>query len=88
MKAMDKDRKQRYDTASSLSEDVERFLRLEPVEARAPSHLYRFARFAKRNTVPVLVTLAILLLLIGSIVGMTTAWFQTAASKRQLQPAV
>lgn len=49
MKAIEKDRTRRYETASALAADVQRFLREEPVEARPPSKLYRFRKFVRRR---------------------------------------
>lgn len=51
MKAMDKVRSRRYESASALATDVQRYLREEPVEARPPSTIYRFQKFARRNRV-------------------------------------
>ena len=41
MKALDKDRDRRYESASALAEDIERYLRDEPVLAGPPSAAYR-----------------------------------------------
>lgn len=49
MKAIEKDRTRRYETASALAADVERYLRSEPVEARPPSKLYRLRKFVLRR---------------------------------------
>jgi WD40 repeat protein/serine/threonine protein kinase len=49
MKALEKDRNRRYETASSFAADVERYLHDEPVQACPPSTLYRFRKFARRN---------------------------------------
>jgi serine/threonine protein kinase/tetratricopeptide (TPR) repeat protein len=51
MKALEKDRRRRYESAGSLAADVRRFLGEEPVEARPPSRLYRIRKFARRNRV-------------------------------------
>ena len=48
MKALEKDRTRRYETAASLARDVERFLSDEPVEAGPPSARYRLRKFARR----------------------------------------
>ena len=47
MKCLEKDRQRRYSTANELAADLERFLKSEPVEARAPSQLYQLYRFRK-----------------------------------------
>ena len=51
MKALEKDRRRRYETANGLAADVRRFLAEEPVEARPPSAAYRFRKFARRHKV-------------------------------------
>jgi len=49
MKALEKDRTRRYDTANGLAADIGRYLRDEPVVACPPSAGYRFKKFARRN---------------------------------------
>src|SRR5262249_57806749 len=50
MKALEKDRARRYETASAFAADVQCYLKDEPVEACPPSAWYRFRKFARRNT--------------------------------------
>ncbi len=52
MKAIEKDRRRRYGSASDLVGDVSRYFRDEPVNARRPSSLYRLRKFAKRQRLP------------------------------------
>jgi ankyrin repeat protein len=49
MKALEKDRARRYDTAASLAQDVERHLHAKPVAAAAPDFLYLAGKFVRRN---------------------------------------
>src|ERR1051325_10999003 len=49
MKALEKDRTRRYETANGLALDIQRFLTDETVSARPPSKLYRFKKVAQRN---------------------------------------
>jgi hypothetical protein len=49
LKALEKDRDRRYETATALAADVHRHLRDEPVQACPPSAAYRFRKFARRN---------------------------------------
>jgi tetratricopeptide (TPR) repeat protein/serine/threonine protein kinase len=51
MKCLEKDRNRRYETASALAADVERYLRDEPVQAFPPSAGYRFRKFLRRHKV-------------------------------------
>lgn len=49
MKCLEKDRRRRYQTAAALAEDLERYLRGDPVEARPATAGYRLKKFARRN---------------------------------------
>jgi tetratricopeptide (TPR) repeat protein len=49
MKALEKDRTRRYETANGLFMDVQRYLNNEPVMARPPSRRYRFQKLVHRN---------------------------------------
>jgi serine/threonine protein kinase len=67
MKCLEKDRSRRYDTASGLARDVERFLKDEPVEARPPSSWYRFTKMVRRNQKALMVAgLLAVVVLIGT----------------------
>jgi serine/threonine protein kinase len=59
MKALEKERERRYDTANGLALDVERYLRHEAILARPPSNLYRFQKLLGRNRGAVLVAGAV-----------------------------
>jgi serine/threonine protein kinase len=49
MKALEKDRPRRYETANGLAADVQHYLTDEPVEACPPSAVYRLKKFVRRN---------------------------------------
>ena len=49
MKALEKDRDRRYQTADGFAEDVQRYLDHEPVLACPPSRRYRFRKLVSRN---------------------------------------
>jgi serine/threonine protein kinase/tetratricopeptide (TPR) repeat protein len=53
LKAMDRERDRRYETAYGLALDVRRHLANEPVSAGPPARLYRFSKFVRRNRVAV-----------------------------------
>src|SRR5262245_54515755 len=48
MKALEKDRNRRYETASGLAADIQAYLDDEPVEAGPPSAGYRLQRYARK----------------------------------------
>ncbi|MGD0413672.1 MAG: serine/threonine-protein kinase, partial [Verrucomicrobiota bacterium] len=51
MKALEKDRRRRYETANGLAMDINRYLNNEPVIARPPRRLYRFQKLVRRNKI-------------------------------------
>ncbi len=71
MKALEKDRNRRYETANGLAHDLERYLHDEPVQACPPSTWYKFRKFARRNKAGLAVAGLVLLflLLLGGGVG-------------------
>ena len=83
MKAMDKDRTRRYQTASELAQDVERYLNDEPILAGPPRVGYRLAKFVHRNRVAVAAALSVVAALAGGFVLATTYYF-AAAHERDL----
>ena len=54
MKAMEKDRNRRYESAASLASDLRRFLDQEPIDARPPSTVYQLSKFTRRHRKPIL----------------------------------
>ena len=83
MKAMDKNRTRRYESADAFKLDVQRFLSNDPVVAAAPSLSYRLSKFASRNQKAILVATAlIVVLIVGSLISMWQAFRATAESRR------
>ncbi|HVS38861.1 MAG TPA: serine/threonine-protein kinase [Gemmataceae bacterium] len=78
MKALEKDRNRRYETASAFAADVRRYLGEEAVEACPPSALYRFVKMARRNrvvlTTAALVAAALVVETIVSVCLALVAW--------------
>jgi serine/threonine protein kinase len=76
MKALEKDRKRRYETANGLALDVQRYLADEPVQACPPSLGYKLRRLARRNkstiAVAMLVTVAMVVAIIA--LSISTVW--------------
>ncbi len=65
MKALEKDRNRRYETANALASDLQRYLNDEPVVACPPSAGYRLRKFVRRNKGPVLAAMSLLVMLIA-----------------------
>jgi serine/threonine-protein kinase len=72
MKALDKDRTRRYESAGALAQDVERYLTGEAVEACPPSAAYRLRKFAGRNKTALALAGAFVTFLI--IMGVGIGW--------------
>jgi serine/threonine-protein kinase len=79
MKALEKDRNRRYDSANGFAADVGRYLADEPVQACPPSAWYRSRKFARRNKRRLAVAALALLLLatLGGVAGWA-AWDRVA----------
>ncbi|MSR60200.1 MAG: serine/threonine protein kinase [Planctomycetaceae bacterium] len=74
MKALEKDRTRRYESASAFAADVQRFLDDEPVQACPPSAVYRVRKLARRNRAAlVTVSLVTVALLAGTAVSVWQA---------------
>jgi eukaryotic-like serine/threonine-protein kinase len=71
VKALEKDRKQRYGTPSELAADIRRYLRNEPVLAHRASFGYRARKYVRRHGLGVGLAAAALLLLIGFAIAQT-----------------
>jgi serine/threonine protein kinase len=84
MKALEKDRTRRYETANGLLADVRRYLNNEPVTARPPSSLYRLQKLVRRNKVAFTAGTAVLLSLVIGL-GASTWLFLRERHARQEQ---
>jgi tetratricopeptide (TPR) repeat protein len=82
MKALEKDRSRRYETANGLAVDVQRYLADGSVQACPPSGLYRFRKFARRHT-RTLATVALLLVaLAAGLIGTTVSLVRALAAEK------
>ncbi|NQT11181.1 MAG: tetratricopeptide repeat protein, partial [Planctomycetes bacterium] len=81
MKALEKDRTRRYETANGLASDVRRYLNNEPVAACPPSASYRLRKFTRRNRAALSAAAAVGVTLI---VGMAiSTWQAVRATKAE-----
>jgi tetratricopeptide (TPR) repeat protein/serine/threonine protein kinase len=71
MKALEKDRNCRYESASTLAADVQRYLNDEPVLACPPSGWYQLRKFARRNKqgLAMVALLGVMMLTVAGILG-------------------
>jgi WD40 repeat protein/serine/threonine protein kinase len=88
MKALEKDRNRRYETANGFAADVQRYLADEPVQACPPSAWYRFRKFARRNKRAVVTAAAAALVIVLAVAGLVTSNFLIAGKQREAQTAL
>jgi eukaryotic-like serine/threonine-protein kinase len=84
LKALEKDRARRYQTATALGEEIQRFLDHEPILARRPEMTYLVQRWVRRNRG---VTTAALLLLLALLAGLGSTYRQKLAAQAQERQA-
>ena len=82
MKALEKDRTRRYETANELARDVDRYLHDEPVAACPPSTWYRFGKFTRRHKAGLRISAAADLVLVLAGAGVSWALRDQAARRR------
>jgi eukaryotic-like serine/threonine-protein kinase len=85
MKCLEKDRTRRYETASGLARDLQRYLDDEPVEACPPSTAYKLRKFARKYRTPLQVAGAFVLLLV--VAAVVSIW-QAVLARRERDRAV
>src|SRR5688572_12229404 len=82
MRALEKDRARRYESAAGLARDVERYLADEPVQACPPTVRYRLRKFARRHT-RALATAAVLGVVL--LVAVSTVLALQVSSRKKLE---
>lgn len=85
MKSLEKEPSRRYPSAAELADDLERWLRREPIQARSINNAERFWRWCRRN--PKLATLssAVLLLLVAVATLSTLVAIHIAAKSKDIE---
>jgi serine/threonine protein kinase/WD40 repeat protein len=76
LRALEKDRTRRYESANGFAADVQRYLAGEPVHAVPPSTGYRLKKFIKRNTWQVTAAAIIFLALLAGTVAASLGLFE------------
>ncbi|MGL6223814.1 MAG: serine/threonine protein kinase, partial [Steroidobacteraceae bacterium] len=72
LKALRAEPRERYGSAEQLSDDLQRYLRGFPIEARPDSAWYRIGKFARRNAAAAIATGLFVVALVGG--GAAAAW--------------
>jgi WD40 repeat protein/predicted Ser/Thr protein kinase len=82
LKCLEKEPDKRYPTAQALAEELSRFLRGEPVEARPVNHFEKAWRWCRRNPKTAILSAAVILLLLTVAIGSTLAAIRIKRAER------
>lgn len=83
MKAMEKDRTRRYETANDLAADIVRHLNHEPIVASPPSTFYRLRKFVRRNKAPMATVALLATVLVAGLVATTWQAIRATQAERR-----
>jgi len=83
IRALEKDRARRYETANGLALDVERFLSNEAVLARPPSRTYRLQKLVRRNRTTFAAGAMVLFALLCGLGFATRFWLQERDARKR-----
>jgi len=84
MRALEKDRNRRYETANGMALDVQRYLDNEPIQARPPNRFYRLRKLVRRNKVVFASGTVVAFVLVAGL-GVSTWMFLREREARQEQ---
>jgi eukaryotic-like serine/threonine-protein kinase len=81
MKALEKERTRRYETANGLARDLERYLAGEPLEAAPASATYRVSKLVRKHRVWLATAAAFLALLVAGVI--VSSWMAIRATRAE-----
>lgn len=85
LKALERDPDRRYGSADDLADDVERFLKYEPIVARPPSRSYLISRFVRRHRVGVAASAAIAFAVTAGGITSTALYFEAERNHQEAE---
>ncbi len=85
MKALEKDRTRRYETANGLAADIQRHLNDEPVVARPPSRLYEFQKTVRRHKFGFAAAAVVIVVLAAGLMVSTWMFFKEQQARQQAE---
>ena len=88
MKSLEKERSRRYETATSLQRDIERFLADEAVEACPPSLGYRLKKYVRRHKPQVIAVSLIFSALLIATAATTWGWQKARDAAESVKKAL
>jgi tetratricopeptide (TPR) repeat protein/tRNA A-37 threonylcarbamoyl transferase component Bud32 len=87
LKCLEKDLRHRYASAQALSDDLNRWLRGEPIAARPVGPVVRLQMWAKRKPALAGLSAALILASIAGVTGVTWQWREAISQRNQAQVA-
>lgn len=85
MKALEKDRTHRYETAKELGMDIEHHVNNEPILAHPPSRLYQFHKLVRRNSAVFAAVGAVVVILVLGVIVSTQQAVRARAKEREMR---
>ena len=83
--ALANEKSQRYSSALALAEDLQRYLRNEPIAARPPTTWYLMRKFARRHRASLAAGIVIVALLFGGIITSSIGFFRARQERDRAQ---
>lgn len=80
MKALEKERSRRYQTAGGIADDIDRYLVDQPIEARPPSGAYRVKKFIRRNRSILIASSLVAVVIVVAAITSTVLYFRERAA--------
>jgi len=88
LKAMEKDRTRRYETARDFADDIQRFLDDEPIRAAPPSRMYLLRKLARRHRAAAAIVAVVAAALVLTAIGTSWGMIRAIAAERAAVAAV
>jgi len=85
LKALEKDRDRRYQSAHGLAADVRRYLNKQPIEARPPSLAYQLRMFTRRHRALIGSMCVVFVALTVAVVVSTTSWIKADRERERAE---
>jgi WD40 repeat protein len=82
LKCLDKDAARRYESAAALADDLERWLRGEPIQARPTGTVERAVKWARRRPAVAALVAALVVTAAGGFAGIAWHWEQAVAAEQ------
>ncbi|MDP7088108.1 MAG: hypothetical protein QF360_10865, partial [Phycisphaerales bacterium] len=88
LKALEKDRDRRYQSATALEEDIDRYLAGDPITAKAPSAIDYLKRFARKHKAAAVSIAAIFVVLVGAVIAISSIAVELSVQRNTAESAV